>query len=109
MSYGLPSVCAIITARVRGVTAEGEMTGDAESASLRNCAPPANSLSGETQYVGESAGIEGRSAVLSVWELTRRAEEAKSKSERVLLRGVCDLVDKTLNGECVRCVRGRAP
>src|SRR5688572_26849101 len=95
--------------RVRGVTAESEMSGDAESATLRDAASPANTLSGEAQYVGESTGIERRSAVLSVGQLARRAEQAKSESERVLLRGVCDLVDKTLHGERVRGMRGRAP
>ena len=71
--------------------------------------PPADALRGEAQHVGETAGIERRSAVLSVRQFARRAEQAEAQGERILLRGVCDLVDKTLHGEGVRCMRGRAP
>ena len=46
------------------------------------------------EHVGETAGIERRPAVLSVRQFARRAEQAKSERERVLLRGVCDLVDE---------------
>ena len=94
---------------MRGIAAESEMTRDAEPTTSRKAAPPADALGGEAQHVGEPAWIERRSSVLSVWQLPRCAEQAKSKGERVLLRRVCDLVDETLYGERVRCVRGRAP
>jgi hypothetical protein len=95
--------------RVCGITAESEMTCDANSTALRHAASPTDALRREPQYVGETAGVECGAAVLSVREFASRTEQAKSEGEWILLRGVCDFVDKALYGERVRCVRRCAP
>ena len=81
-----------------------------EAAAARHAAAPADVAARPAQHVAQPPGAERRPAVLCVWRTPAPSpSRSQSKRERILLRGVRDLVDETLHDERVRGVRGRAP